>query len=35
MYPGQNKYLRFKKNINREIFISKSTKKDLEILINI
>ena len=35
MYPGQNKYLRFKKNINKEIFISKSTKKDLEILINI
>jgi len=35
MYPGQNKYLRFKKNINKEILISKSTKKDLEILINI
>ena len=35
MYPGQNKYLRFKKNIKKEIFISKSTKKDLEILINI
>ena len=35
MYPGQNKYLRFKKNINKKIFISKSTKKDVEILINI
>ena len=35
VYPGQNKYLRFKKNIKKEIFISKSTKKDLEILINI
>ena len=35
MYPGQNKYLRFKKNIKKEIFISKSTKKDLEILRNI
>ena len=35
MYPGQNKFLRFKKNIKKEIFISKSTKKDLEILRNI
>ena len=35
MYPGQNKFLRFKKNIKKEIFISKSTKKDLEIIRNI
>ena len=35
MYPGQNKFLRFKKNIKKEIFISKSTKKDLEILRNV
>ena len=34
MYPGQNKFLRFKKNIKKEIFISKSTKKDLKILRN-
>jgi LDH2 family malate/lactate/ureidoglycolate dehydrogenase len=35
MYPGQNKFLRLKKNIKKEIFISKSTKKDLEILRNV
>ena len=34
MYPGQNKYKRFKINLKKEIKISNSTKKDLEILIN-
>ena len=34
MYPGQNKYKRFKINLKKEIKISDSTKKDLEILIN-
>ena len=34
MYPGQNKYKRFKINLKKEIKISNSTKKDLKILIN-
>ena len=32
MYPGENKYNRFKNNSNKEIRISKNIKKDLEIL---
>ncbi len=34
MYPGQNKYKRFKMNQKKEIKISKITKKDLENLLN-
>ena len=34
MYPGQNKYRRFKMNLKKEIKISKTIKKDLEFLIN-
>ena len=34
MYPGQNKYKRFKINSKREIKISKIIKKDIEILKN-
>ena len=34
MYPGQNKHKRFKMNLKKEIKISKSIKKDLEILRN-
>ena len=34
MYPGQNKYKRFKINSKKEIKISNITKKDLEILKN-
>ena len=34
MYPGQNKYNRFKTNSKKEIKISKNIKKDLEILKN-
>ena len=34
MYPGQNKYKRFKTNSKRKIKILTSTKKDLEILKN-
>ncbi len=34
MYPGQNKYERFKKNLKKEIKISEIIKKDLEILKN-
>ena len=32
MYPGENKYYRFKSNSKKEIRISKNIKKDLEIL---
>jgi LDH2 family malate/lactate/ureidoglycolate dehydrogenase len=32
MYPGQNKYKRFKTNSKKEIKISDITKKDLDIL---
>ena len=34
MYPGENKYNRFKNNSKKEIRISKNIKKDLEILNN-
>ena len=34
MYPGQNKYNRFKINSKRKIKISEIIKKDLEILKN-
>ena len=34
MYPGQNKYKRFKMNLKKEINISENIKKDLEILKN-
>ncbi len=34
MYPGQNKYKRFKINLKKEIKISDSIKKDLEFLMN-
>ena len=32
MYPGQNKYKRFKMNLKKEINISEVVKKDLKIL---
>ena len=35
MYPGQNKFNRYKQNLKKNIFISKLIKKDLEILKNI
>ena len=34
MYPGQNKYKRFKKNLKKEIFISKIIKEELKNLIS-
>ncbi len=34
MYPGQNKYKRFKMNLNKRIKISEMIKKDLKILTN-
>ena len=34
MYPGQNKYKRFKMNLKKEIKISEMIKKDLRILNN-
>jgi len=34
MYPGQNKYKRYKKNLKKEIKISKITKNELEFLKN-
>ena len=34
MYPGQNKFNRYKRNLKREIFISDNIKKDLETLIS-
>ena len=34
MYPGQNKYKRFKMNLKKEINISEVVKKDLKILQN-
>ncbi len=33
LYPGQNKYMRYKKNIKAEIKINENIKKDIEILI--
>ena len=32
MYPGQNKFNRYKQNLKREIKITDIVKKDLEIL---
>jgi hypothetical protein len=32
MYPGQNKFNRYKQNIKKEILISELIKKDLEVL---
>ena len=32
LYPGQNKFNRYKKNLKKSIYISKQTKKDLKIL---
>ena len=34
LYPGQNKYLRYKKNIKTEIKINENLKKDIKILID-
>jgi LDH2 family malate/lactate/ureidoglycolate dehydrogenase len=34
MYPGQNKFKRFKMNLKKEIKIVENIKKDLEILEN-
>ena len=34
MYPGQNKYKRYKMNKNKEIKISKLIKKEMDILKN-
>ena len=34
MYPGQNKFNRFKQNLKKEIQIPEMTKKDLETLIS-
>jgi len=33
MYPGQNKFYRYKKNLKKEISISGTIKNDLKILI--
>ena len=33
MYPGENKFNRYKKNLKKEIFIPNNIKKDLETLI--
>ena len=34
MYPGQNKFYRYKKNFKKEITISEIIKKDLETLVS-
>jgi len=34
LYPGQNKFRRYKKNYNKEIFISEDVKKDINSLIS-
>ena len=34
MYPGKNKFYRYKKNLKKEISISNIIKKDLETLIS-
>ena len=34
IYPGQNKYMRYKKNIKKKIKINENIKKDIEILIS-
>ena len=33
MYPGQNKFNRYRQNLKKEITITEIIKKDLEILI--
>ena len=33
MYPGQNKFNRYRQNLKKEITITEVIKKDLEILI--
>ena len=33
MYPGQNKHLRYKSNLNKNIVISEAIKKDLDLLL--
>ncbi len=33
MYPGQNKHLRYKSNLNKNIVISETIKKDLDLLL--
>ena len=33
MYPGQNKFKRFKENSKKEIKVPKNIKKDLEFLL--
>ena len=34
LYPGQNKFNRFKKNLKKEIVIPENVKKDLDLLLN-
>jgi rRNA maturation protein Nop10 len=34
MYPGQNKFNRYRQNLKKEISISDIIKKDIETLIN-
>lgn len=34
LYPGQNKFLRYKKNIKKEIKIPKNIKEEMDILLN-
>ena len=34
MYPGQNKFYRYKKNLKKEILIPNNIKKDLETLVS-
>ena len=34
LYPGQNKFVRYKKNIKKEIYISKNIKEEIDILLN-
>jgi len=35
MYPGQNKFNRYKQNLKKNIIISKTTLSDIKILENI
>ena len=34
LYPGQNKFVRYKKNIKKEIYIPKKIKEEIDILLN-
>ena len=34
LYPGQNKFVRYKKNIKKEIYIPKNIKEEIDILLN-